>query len=436
MNLLKKLPRMAAVVIAALLPLFATGCARAPILRAASTGHDAELEQILARGANLEATFLNGCDRYPVDFSLGRAGNETPLICAAINGHLSTAKILLDAGANIHAQDYMRRDALFYARALRNEEMAQLLSARGARGGAGYAAAPAGLFHKTLGGVAPSAYAPNEAALAPSAPPAPAPRASDVDKARYFLPEDPDAYALVVGVEKYENLPAAEYAERDAAAVRTHLLALGYPPRNIAYLTGAQGNYTNIKKYVESWLPNRVNERSTVFVYYSGHGAPDPKSSEAYLVPHSGDPEYLEDTAYPVKRLYAKLGALKAKRVLVALDSCFSGSGGRSVLAKGIRPLVAKVDMGEVGGNVVSLSASGGSEISGTIEEEAHGAFTYYLLKGLNGEAKDPSGAVTLQALYRYLTPKVQDAARLRNRDQTPQLLPETVSRGSAIRLR
>lgn len=417
------IPRSLQLTLLALIPFTISGCVRAPILRAASYGQDAEVSALLSRGADKEAVFLNGCGQYPAGFPLKRSGNETPLICAAINGRVSTVKLLLDAGANVNASDFSKRTALYYAQTLGYNDISALLISRGADGVAASPPVPS-RFKAPAIPVRPPAPAPV---------PVPTPIASDVDSAHYTMPEDPDAFALVVGVEKYETLPPADYAERDAAAVRQHLLALGYPARNVAYLTGAQGNFTNIKKYVESWLPNRVNERSTVFVYYSGHGAPNPKSSEAYLVPYSGDPEYLEDTAYPVKRLYEKLAALKAKRVLVALDSCFSGSGGRSVLAKGVRPLVAKADMGAVGGNVVSLSASGGGEISGTIEEQGHGAFTYYLLKGLNGDAKDPAGAVTVQSLYRYLTPKVQDAARLRNRDQTPQMQPES---SASVRLR
>ncbi|MEK7691189.1 MAG: peptidase C14, partial [Bdellovibrionota bacterium] len=151
--------------------------------------------------------------------------------------------------------------------------------------------------------------------------------------------------------------------------------------------------------------------------------APDPKSNQAYLVSVDGDPEDLDSTAYPIKQLYAKLDGLKVRQVIVALDSCFSGAGGRSVLAKGTRPLVGKIDMGTLPDKLVALTASDKSQISGPIEEQGHGAFTYYLLKGLEGAAKDGSGAVTVQSLYDYLTPKVQDAARLHNRDQTPQLL-------------
>ena len=82
------------------------------------------------------------------------------------------------------------------------------------------------------------------------------------------------------------------------------------------------------------------------------------------------------------------------------------------------------------------MTASDSDQVSGTIEEQGHGAFTYYLLKGLNGDAADAKGAVTVRSLYDYLTPKVQDAAHRRNRDQTPQLLPVAAGEKAGITLR
>ncbi|MDE2237032.1 MAG: caspase family protein, partial [Elusimicrobia bacterium] len=253
---------------------------------------------------------------------------------------------------------------------------------------------------------------------------------SDVDAPSYAAaPEDGDAYALVIGVENYEGLPKADFAERDAAAVKAHLLALGYPERNVVLLTGQRAGRASIAKYVESWLPSRVTEDSRVFVYFSGHGAPDAATGRAYLVPWDGDPKFLENTAYPIQRLYRKLNALKAKSVVVAMDACFSGAGGRSVLAKGARPLVTKVDVGQDDlGKVVSLAAAGAGEITGTDETQGHGLFTYFLLHGLNASR----GRATVQSLYDELLPLVRDAARRDNRDQTPQLL---ASAGAAAKL-
>lgn len=268
-----------------------------------------------------------------------------------------------------------------------------------------------------------TAEAPQAAPPAPPAP-APAPLRSDVDTPGYASPENPSAFAVVIGVERYASLPAAEFAERDAEAMRAHLMALGTPARNIYFLSGPLATRAKLAQALNTWLPNRVKEDSTVFFFYSGHGAPDAQSGRAYLVPADGDPEDLESTAFPLRELYEKLGRLKARSVVVALDSCFSGAGGRSVLAKGTRPLVVSVEEAVLPAAVVSLTASDKNQVSGTLEEQGHGAFTYYLLKGLAGAARTGTGAVTVRSLHGYLTPKVQDAARLQNRDQTPQLLP------------
>lgn len=244
---------------------------------------------------------------------------------------------------------------------------------------------------------------------------------SDVETPAYRRGEDPTRFAVVVGVERYGGgVPPADHAARDAKTMKAHLLALGYPERNIALITDHQAGKAALEKYLEAWLPKQVGPDSTVFFYFSGHGAPDVTKGDAYLIPWDGDPKFLETTAYPVKRVYEKLNALKAKRVLVAMDACFSGVGGRSVIAKGLRPLVAKVDDGAAAaGRLSALTASASDEASGAHEEAGHGLFTYELLKALGASG----GRATLRQLHESLTPRVRDAARRDNRDQTPQLL-------------
>ncbi|MBI2790046.1 MAG: caspase family protein [Elusimicrobia bacterium] len=261
------------------------------------------------------------------------------------------------------------------------------------------------------------------ASAAASSRPAPAAPAEPKVIVPSFRNEANDDYAVIIGIEHYPDLPAAAYAERDAVAAKSFIRALGVPERNIVLLTGGRATKTGMEKTIEAWLPNNVSEKSRVYVYYSGHGAPDTKTGEAYLMPSDGDPQYLAQTGYPLKRLYSKLGELKTKSVLVALDSCFSGAGGRSVLAKGTRPLVGKVDMEvQTQGKVSVIAASAGDQISGVNDDAGYGLFTYNFLQGLNGAAKDAQGRVTLQSLYGYLKPRVQDDARRSNRDQTPQL--------------
>lgn len=261
------------------------------------------------------------------------------------------------------------------------------------------------------------------AAKSPAAAPAAAAGLPPVLRPERSVPADPSAFALVVGVEKYSRIPPADHAERDAEAAREHFLALGVPRRNLVHLAGADASYSALAKYLESWLPKNVPAGGRVFVFFSGHGAPDTGTGEAYLLPWDGDPAFLKDTAYPTRRLFDRLAALPAREVVVALDACFSGAGGRSVLAKGARPLVTSVETGPVpSGALAVFSASGPDQVTGTLDEAGHGLFTYFFLKGLGGEARGPDGRVTPAGLRDYLVPRVQDEARRQNRDQTPLL--------------
>ncbi|MBI3564244.1 MAG: caspase family protein [Elusimicrobia bacterium] len=267
-----------------------------------------------------------------------------------------------------------------------------------------------------------------------AAAPAPAPRAearaaSDVDA----LPSrraarDPKAYAIVIGIEKYrQKLPAAEFAAADARAMSAYLTkVMGYPEENVVTLVDDQAAKSDFEKYFDKWLPNNVEPGSTVMVYYSGHGAPNPRTADAYLVPYDGDPTFLEETGYPLKRMYAALAKLPAKKVLVALDSCFSGAGGRSVIAKGSRPLVVDIrrDLA-LPKNMSVLAASADDETSSTYDEKGHGLFTYFVLKGIRDEnALRSDGSLDVRGLYGYVKEQVRRVARKRyNNEQTPQLL-------------
>jgi hypothetical protein len=268
--------------------------------------------------------------------------------------------------------------------------------------------------------VAQAALQPAESAPAAAAQPKTRLRVSDVDTPNYTADKEyPDNYALVIGIEKYQNIPDATYAEHDAAAVKEHLLALGYPEQNIIMLVGAQAGKSSIQKYVESWLPKNLTPNSRLFVYYSGHGAPVPETGDTYLLPWDADPAFLESTGYSKKKLYAELNKLPAKQIIVAMDSCFSGTDG--VLGK-IRPLV-NVNDEKVDGKIVVFSAASSKEITGAKDDQTHGLFTYFFLKGLNGEARDKSTReVTLSSLSKYVQNEVSEAAhRDGNRNQHPQ---------------
>jgi hypothetical protein len=225
------------------------------------------------------------------------------------------------------------------------------------------------------------------------------------------------AYAVVIGIERYrERLPNADFSADDAKLAAQYFeRVLGVPEQNLVLMTNERATKGDFEKYFERWLPNRVEAGDDVYVYYSGHGAPNPAKGDAYLVPYDGDPAYIDQTGFAIKRLFDDLAKLPAKQVYVAMDSCFSGAGGRSVIAKGARPLVAVVQSA-VPANVTVLAASASDQISNSYQEKGHGLFTYYLLKGL----KEKGG--NLRAAFDYLKPEVARVARREyNTDQDPQ---------------
>ena len=243
---------------------------------------------------------------------------------------------------------------------------------------------------------------------------------SDVDVPKINRPPRPHDFAVVIGIETYQgkSLPKASFAECDAKAMAGHLRALGVPDDHLKLLTGDAATSIKIKQYLESWLPKNVKPDSRVYFYFSGHGAPDPTAREAYLVPWDGDPEYLTESSWPLSYVYKQLGRLKVKEIVVALDSCFSGAGGRSVIKEGVRPLVTLPGAGEgLPPKITLLTASQGNQITNSLKSQRHGIFTYYLLQGLNAGAKDS------RALCRFLDPKVSEAAALQNSDQKPSCL-------------
>jgi len=242
--------------------------------------------------------------------------------------------------------------------------------------------------------------------------------------------ERPDAIAVVIGVERYvgRGIPEVPFAQRDAAQMREHLEKLvGIPRDNIIYVENEAATKGAIQTALEGDLPTRVTPGlSDVYVYFAGHGAPDPGSKAPYLVPSDGNPSFAKQSCYAMSSFYESLSSLRARSVTVMLDACFSGVSGRSGKAEALlataRPLMIQLKESVLPAGVTVLAAGTGEQVSLGFRRMKHGLFTYYLLKGLRGEAVR-DGRLTPSSLASYLEKMVPPEARRQGMVQTPVLL-------------
>lgn len=411
--------------------------------RAAKSGDKKLVEELINEGANVNAVVTPGLSPLheavfndaPLDIvrllldkgadvnkkSCGdgwatQCNCSTPLYIAACKGNLKMVKLLLDYGADVSLVHYDKKTPLKIAQEQGQTVIAHILKGAEEK------------QYKTL-------FAPAEKAiLSANKDSSGSQPKSDVDD----LPTNKtkmnkNAYAIVIGIEQYrQKLPKADYALADAKVVTQYLTkVMGYPEENIVTLTNENATKSDFEKYFEKWISNNAEKDSTIFIYYSGHGAPNTKTGDAYLVPYDGDPSFIEQTGYPLRKLYGVLNKLPAKEIIVVLDSCFSGSGGRSVIAKGARPLVMNLQNNMVlSKNITVLSASLGDQTSSSYDEKGHGLFTYFLLKGMkNEDVFSQDGSVRINELFGYIKPQVERIARKQyNNEQTPQLINQKKS--------
>lgn len=235
-------------------------------------------------------------------------------------------------------------------------------------------------------------------------------------------------WGVIIGIETYRNVQRVEYARRDAEFMQEYFQnLLGIPVENI-YVKNDDGATLGEFQAVfnpKGWLDKNANKKdSEIFIYYSGHGAPDAAGSEAYLLPHDGNPNFAVNTGYPLQQLYTNLGNLKAKQVTIFLDSCFSGgTRNNEIILAGAKPVFISPELPSVAANITVFSAATGSQIASSYPDMQHGLFSYFLMKGLRGDADaNRDKKITQGELSAYLVENVGSRARRMGREQDPQL--------------
>ena len=230
--------------------------------------------------------------------------------------------------------------------------------------------------------------------------------------------------ALIIGIEKYENTFAAPYAENDALAFGDFAnTSLGVPYENIKILTNDNADRTKTLKTIRQWLPKTIKEDQTnLYLFYSGHGLASEDGQDLYLLPADGDPELLEDSTILRSNLFNLINDLNPKSVTVFLDTCYSGATRSDELLVASRPIFIEAEEQEIPSNFTIFSASAGKETAKVLKEAEHGLFSYFMMKGLEGEADSNNDrTITNGELHAFINKNVS-----RQANQTPQLFGDS----------
>lgn len=235
----------------------------------------------------------------------------------------------------------------------------------------------------------------------------------------------PHGYALIVGIAAYHDkeLRLSEAVVKDAMDMHTTLRAAehcGYANDHVRLRYDSDATADTIRNDLK-WLAEvtAADEQATAIFYFSGHGGRIEIGGKVshYLLPYDCNLNDLDGTAITSTELDQLLHAIRPPRLLVLLDSCYSG---------GIDEIKGTTDEQHLprygseeeyyhklaqGQGRVIIASSSPDEISRSSSDLNNSWFTHFLLKGLRGEAPSLSpeedGLIHVIDLFRYVEAQI-----------------------------
>lgn len=252
------------------------------------------------------------------------------------------------------------------------------------------------------------------------------------------------SYALLVGINRYANLPRAmwlEYAVRDVTDLRDVLIrSYGFPADHVRVLTDAEATKGNVEDALSDLADkSRVHGEDRVLVFFSGHGqtvATADGGDQGFLIPYDAKVD-LDDitnagpflrTCVRMDTVWGFLDSSPAKHDLVLADACYSGLMASSRALSTIKPGVLAQMISLRAMQVMTAGTKG--QKSREYPNLGHGAFTYKLLEQLKARATTPGDVFTTSDLYAKVCAGVLD---LTDGSQYPKLGAHNATEGDFL---
>jgi WD40 repeat protein/uncharacterized caspase-like protein len=221
-------------------------------------------------------------------------------------------------------------------------------------------------------------------------------------------------WILLVGVNQYEdsqNLASLQYSALDCQGLGEALKAATASFANKEVIihhdfVSQRPQLAEVQQSIQHIVTSAAKD-DTILFYFSGHGILETNTGQVALCLADTDTQQLFDTGLPLNNLLKQLSSCAASQQLVWLDACHSGGmtlRGTASLAEPSSQLVEVLrhKAAESKGFYALLSCDQ-TQQSWEFPELGHGVFTYYLMRGLRGEAADAQGIIEADALYQYV---------------------------------
>ncbi len=220
------------------------------------------------------------------------------------------------------------------------------------------------------------------------------------------VPPNSQRFGLVIGIDVYRDERLnLRCAAADARSIYDLMIdpACGlFPKENVHLLLNEQATTAQIWGALADLRKKAIREADIVWIFYAGHAAPEEDS--VYWVTHDADIDDLYKTALDRDRIAEVISKLRAEVVLLLLDCCYAAAtAARKYPTRSVLSGKALFDAYKGSGRI-TFAASNGKQKSVELPEVGHGAFTYFLAKGLRGEADaDGDGVVSADELWMFL---------------------------------
>ncbi len=252
---------------------------------------------------------------------------------------------------------------------------------------------------------------------------------------RQYIPEtdtkNKDAVAVLIGNKNYSETDTVDFAHDDVEVVKLYLeKTFGYDKDRIivrkdALLSDFRAIFGTEDNHHGKLSGLIIDGESDVFIYYSGHGRPNPKSEQPYFLPVDCRPAEVTVNGYSLDMFYKNVSKLKVKSLTIVIDACFSGWSEKGPQVRDASATIIKVKFPMFSKESTTLFTSAGNgELSYWYRDKKHSLFTYYFLKGLQKDAdENKDNKITVGELKKYLDRNVPTMSnKLRNSVQRPEI--------------